>query len=306
MNIVKKFNIIVISYLLVVSFIGLVTLSSNQAKAQSDYSLYDAAITYSYITVTIQGEYDGDSIFVNLATGDGFFFGRCIEMTATSQVSSTLQITVNLGRQLICRESDIQNMVVTKEYIFTLSSYGTETFTVYAMCMNMYEDAPVAGIYYDLGPVVSGDAYTVVRQILDSDYQDAAGQCSLWAITDNADADYLRDYGATNDDINNAQGILHNAGVSYNLEKGSGEFPLTWIIIILIIIIVVVILVIVIFKMSKRKKKVVPAKPSSPVQSVAPVQPASKVQTTPKFCTNCGAPITTGVKFCTECGHPVL
>lgn len=301
MNTLKKFNIIVISYLFIISVIGMVTLSSNEAEAQSNYSLYDAAVNYDYVTVTIQGDYSGSTSYFNLETGDGIFFGRCIEMKATSTVSRTIQITVNLGRRLICRESDIQNMVVTKEHTITLSSYETKTFTVYAMCMNMYEDAPVAGIYYDLGSVVSGDAYNVVREISDSDSsQDAAGQCALWAVTDSADGDYLRQYGASGDELNNAQGILDDAGISYNIEQGSGGIPLIWIIIIAIVIIVVVILIIVLIVMSKRKKRMVPVQPGPPVQSEPPAQ------TTPMFCKNCGASLKTGVKFCTECGHQVL
>jgi len=310
MNTFKKSNIIVISYLLIISVAGLVILTSNEAEAQSNYSLYDAAVNYDYITVTIQGDYSGSTSYFNLETGDGIFFGKCIELEVTNTVSTTLHITVNLGRRLICRESGIQNMVVTKEHTFTLSSYETETFTVYAMCMNMYEDAPVAGIYYDLGSVCSGDAYNAVNKISSSTSQNAAGQCALWAVTDSADGDYLREYGASDNDLNSAQGILDDADISYNIEEGSRGIPLIWIIVIVIIVIVVILIVIIVMlKQKKRRLPAPPVQPIPPVQSGPPVQPAPPVQpeppvqTTPKFCTNCGATSKPGVKFCTECGH---
>lgn len=194
---------------------------SDDAFGQQSYSLslYDAYVTNGWVLPDIQGAYSGSDTYVNLETGNGVFFGRCIEIEVQNLVDATLYITVNLGRILECTESGIQNMVVTQDYSFTLLPYETETINVYAMCMNMYEDSPVEYVYYDLGPICNGDVYDVVTEISESGSQDAAGQCSVWAVTDSADGDYLRNYGASDDDIYSAQGILDNAGVSYNIEQ---------------------------------------------------------------------------------------
>ena len=313
----KKFSIILVSYLLIISILGTIFIYSDEVEAQSSYSLYDAAITYEHISVTIQGAYGGTGYF-SLDNGNGVFFGKCIEMEVENKISSTLYLTVNLGRQLICRESSIQNMGVTENYYFTLYSYEKKTITVNAMCMNMYEDAPVEGAYYDLGPICSGDAYDVISEIGSINSQDASGQCALWAVTDNADGDYLRNYGADDDDVNKAQGILDAAGVNYNIESGGGGFTLSLIFILFMIIIIVVsiaIVIVVVLKLKKRTSHPPPAPIVQPNQTVQPtpsVQPSQPVQqkplepsdqTTTKFCTYCGSPVPPGSKFCEKCGQ---
>ena len=305
----KKFNLVLISFLLIINILGTIFIFSNEVEAQTSYSLYDATITYEYISVTIQGAYSGTGYF-SLDNGNGIFFGKCIEMEVKNEISSTLYITVKLGRQLICRDSSIQNMGVTENYYFTLYSYETKTITVNSMCMNMYEDAPVKGSYYDLGPICSGDAYDVISEISSSNSQDASGQCALWAVTDNADGEYLRNYGADDDDINKAQGILDVVGINYNIESGGGGFSLNFIFILaLIIIVIVVVVVIVILKLKKRTPKPPPApivQPYQPVPSIQPIQeesPEPSVQSTPKFCTYCGSPLAPGTKICEKCGN---
>ena len=294
----KKLNIVLICYILIIGTFGMVIIPSDDARAQSAWSLYDAA-AQGYVSVYAQGDYEGESAYVNLETGDGIFFGECIEMTVSNELSVALEIEVNLGRQLICQESGIQNMVVTEEYSFTLDADRTISFTVNAMCMNMYEDAPVYGVYYDLGSLASGQVLGAVNQISSSDSQDASGQCALWAVTDSADGDYLRQYGATDNDINKAQALLDAAGIGLNIDQGgaAGGINLGDPLILVIIIIVIVVVILLMIILLKRKT------PRAPVQRAQPAKQVQQKQPAAKFCTGCGAPLKSTDKFCTGCGQ---
>ena len=187
------------------------------------YTLYEAA-TYSYVDVYIQGAYSGYGGSFDLNNGDGVFYGRCVKVEVTSNIDEFITISVELGRKLICHDYEVQDLVVTKSYTFSLYSHQTTTFYLYAMCIDMHLDAPSEGIYYDLGTLASGDLYSVVKEISDSGNQGKSGQCAVWAVTDYAAEDDLKAYGASTYDIDRAQTILDDASVSYSIkENDSGD-----------------------------------------------------------------------------------
>lgn len=243
----KGFSIILASFLITGGFAGLIIFSFDIIEQQNSfresgedgdlssdltfqpyygetYSLYDAVVTYSYVSAHIQGAYSGYTTSFNLDNGNGVFFGQCIDIELTSLVDTMIYVNVELGRIFVCKEYGVQDMIVTKSYEATLWDGDTGTITVYAMCADMLEDAPMAGVYYDLGSKCTGSTYDVVSYISGNSYQGASGQCALWAVTDDADVDYLQAYGASSTDLNQAQGILDNVGISKNISPSGGLF----------------------------------------------------------------------------------
>ena len=195
------------------------TSPDTKSTRAASYTLYDVANIYSYADIYIQGAYSGYETSFSLNNGNGVFYGKCVEVDITSTVDKTISITVQLGRKLICHDDDVQDLVVTKEYEFTLYSHQKKTFTLYAMCIDMHYDAPGDGIYYDLGSIATGNLYNVIQQISSTNHQDKAGQSAVWAVTDYATEEDLKAYGASDYDIDRAQALLDDAGVQYTLKK---------------------------------------------------------------------------------------
>ena len=177
-------------------------------------TLYEA-IRNDYVIALIEGAYSGYEESFDLTNGYGVFYGPCISVWVSSLVDETLVITVKLGRYLIPDDYDVQNMMITKEYTFTLEAYENTTLTLYAMCIEMHDYVPSEGEFFDLGSLATGYLYDLVCEIEDNYAQDAAGQAAIWAITDHATEEDLREMGADTYVLKRAQALLDDADVPY-------------------------------------------------------------------------------------------
>lgn len=298
MNNKKNIRKMIVFYISFTGLLATIIIFSPNSMAYTS-NLYDAENS-GYVDLTIEGAYDiqSDYEYITLDNGNGVFYGQCIEFTVThnNMIDESLYLTINHGRKLICQEYGVQDMIVTQDHTFYLTPGETETFKIYAMCMDMYEDAPLRGYYYDLGYMITGNILSVVSEINSRASQNAAGQCALWAVTDDAEGYYLSDFGASSQELDEAQDILDNAGVDYVIGPGHTDYTLIIIIVVVIIIIVVVIIILLV---------VLYKKPNTPnVQpNVDNIQQRSQEKNNErKFCQHCGKPLERSINFCINCG----
>ena len=283
------------------------------------YTFYEANYE-DYADVTVIGSYSGYSTSFDFSNGNGVFYGRCIEISVVSFSSSTLYLSMERGTFLMPDSNSVQRMVVTQDVSLTISSFSSESITIYAMCTEMHDDIPAYEDFTISTSHATGNLESVVDEIYDTGSQNAAGQCAVWAVTDSAEKSDLEAYSASSSQINDAQDILDGADVNIKIVSGFSDYLVPLVIVIVIIIVIVVVVVAV---RAKPKTSTSPP-PISPYGSVqppppqyqapppaigyAPIPPPSMGTSnvpdkpTQTFCGGCGKQIPFDSTSCQYCG----
>lgn len=182
------------------------------AQAQDEQNL---ASTGWMVTKHITGSYSGSQTEFTLTNGDGVFYGQCISVEMTSNVDYSLTITYDSGQVLRADDSEVQDMIVTGDYTWTLDAMQTKTVTISAFCMEMHDYAPGKDWTFS---VTDRQGSTELNYICDriqaGSCSYVVGQCSIWYITDWASKEELVDMGATEYQLEQAASVLESAGTT--------------------------------------------------------------------------------------------
>jgi hypothetical protein len=164
-----------------------------------------SAIDSSLINVEIEGFY-GKSKF-RPVDNTGSYFGQCITITIENETDSILIIEMPVGSILKCKDTTVQDMIITKQFALYLYPKRKKGFLMYAMCGEISDAAPGAGIFYDYGGLASSEVVKTAQMIQEKNIQNIIGQHTMWAVRNDADSTKLLHYGAT---LSSLQTIVNN------------------------------------------------------------------------------------------------
>jgi hypothetical protein len=150
------------------------------------YSIIDA-INKKLIKVTVSGRgYTNDN--------SSSYWGKCINLHIKNLTYGKIEIKMESGRKLKCVYDSIQDMIITKTEMISLSPNESSDFTIYAMCGELRNSVPSTSSFFKFGSVVDGQLLKVVKMIEELDVQNDAGQAAVWVFTDNMSPDNIKTY----------------------------------------------------------------------------------------------------------------
>lgn len=154
---------------------------------------------------------------------NGQYFGKCMTMQIQSITNETLELEIKNGLMLMCEDTSIQDMIITKPTYLTLLPNQSKTIKLYAMCSELHNGMPFEGVVYTIGEMADAELVAITEIAAKMFMQNVVGQGAVWAYTDNATEDDLRLYGATDASLPLTIEILNKAGVVTNINPSSEE-----------------------------------------------------------------------------------
>lgn len=175
----KKVVFIIITSILIINF-------SFGSVSVNPYSIVDA-INKKLIKVTVSGRgYVNDN--------PSAYWGKCINLHIKNLTYGKLDIKMESGRKLKCVYDSVQDMIITRTEMISLSPNESSDFTIYAMCGELRNSVPSTTSLYKFGSVSEGALYKVIKMIEELEVQNDAGQAAVWVFTDNMSPDNIRTY----------------------------------------------------------------------------------------------------------------
>jgi hypothetical protein len=150
------------------------------------------ALRKKLISVTIHGVKKNKKSFLSHN-----YYGPCLQLEVENLTDSTLNLKLETGTTLNCENESVQNMIVTKELVFSLDGKKSDSFKTYAMCIQEHDDSPDEHSVFHLGELADDKLVKFTKIIEKYNFQDAAGQSAVWVFTDNSDTSSIT---ATNRD----------------------------------------------------------------------------------------------------------
>ncbi len=175
-------------YLLLFSFF------TQQASAQS-ITIQDA-MAQKKILYKLSGSFKNDDQEI-FHDADGQYFGKCMTISVFNIYKDTLLLTIDNGLMLMCEDTTVQDMIVTKSIHIDLLPHESKRFRLYAMCTEIKDKMPQETTVYKIG-TFADDKLRAITLMIENEYmQNVIGQGAVWAYTDDATESDLRRYGAT-------------------------------------------------------------------------------------------------------------
>jgi hypothetical protein len=165
-----------------------------------------------HIAIIVRGAFNPNGFQPELKSAH---YGRCIDVKMKNLSDSTVHLVLESGTRLISRDSNAQDMLITKTMYYSLKpDKKIISDRLYAMCGEMHKNAPDMYVYYDVGQKEKGHLLNLTQIIESTQSQDQAGQYALWAVTDKATKKELsEDY----DVLQQSQSLLMMAGIDYDI-----------------------------------------------------------------------------------------
>lgn len=170
------------------------------------------AIDSGFVETVIEGYY-GKSEYQSIDGGGGYY-GQCITMSLRPLVDSMFIVNCPVGSILKCRDTTVQDMIVTKSFYTTMFPEVNRKLLIYAMCGEISDRGPAAGIFYDHGGLAESDVITMASYNEKEYLQDRIGQYCIWSIRNHADSSKLISYGASYKDLKMVAEHIRRAGLS--------------------------------------------------------------------------------------------
>ncbi|MCU0450046.1 MAG: hypothetical protein MUC97_09440 [Bernardetiaceae bacterium] len=146
----------------------------------SDTLTLAAAKETGRLKLSIRGSYNP----ANPQPGVFSHIGECMDARMKNETDSNLVVKVTSGTWLMARDTNAQNMLVTKTSVFTIPPGKRLQAKITALCGEMNKDAPDVYVQYEVGPSAGSDLLALARTIEATGAQTKAGQYALWAVTD--------------------------------------------------------------------------------------------------------------------------
>jgi hypothetical protein len=115
------------------------------------------------------------------------YYGQCLQIDVKNLTDSALTLSLETGRILDCDHDSIQNMMITRQLVFTLDGNKSDTYKAYAMCVQETKASPDAHASYQIGDFADKNLLAFSKIIEKYNFQDNAGQNAVWVFTDNND-----------------------------------------------------------------------------------------------------------------------
>jgi len=111
-------------------------------------------------------------------------YGKCLQMTLKNQTPHPLNVSLEVGRLLVPKDSNVQNMLVTKPIDFVLLPGKELTQDVYAMCAQRHDGSPSSSSDFSSGRMGNDKLQKIARFIDKYHLHNAAGQAAVWSVSD--------------------------------------------------------------------------------------------------------------------------
>ncbi|MCS6933552.1 MAG: hypothetical protein NZM35_00190 [Chitinophagales bacterium] len=111
-------------------------------------------------------------------------YGPCLAMHLSNTSSGRIAINLKHGYVLVPDDTNVQNMMVTKDITFTLEANQYKRFRIFAMCVEASNAAPQEKSLFKLGKRAEGNLLAIAEYINRKNYQNRAAQQAVWCITD--------------------------------------------------------------------------------------------------------------------------
>lgn len=176
------------------------------------------AIDNGMLELKISGAYNPET-FYEVVDKDGVHYGKCMAISLKSKIDSAVLLRLDCGTQLIPFITSVQTMIVTQKAVFPL--YPNEPYATrfYAMCGQLHDDAPDIETTFRIGELADTRLVKLANYLEDNYIQNVIGQHAMWALTDEADFEELKKYGADNISIAKTKEILKNLDLETKLTS---------------------------------------------------------------------------------------
>lgn len=168
---------------------------TQQMSAQS-ISIQEAA-AQKKILYKLSGSWKNNKEKEKYLDADGQYFGKCMKINIHSISKDTLYLDIDNGLMLMCEDTTVQDMIVTKSVHIDLLPGETQSFRLYAMCTEIKDGMPEDIRVYKIGNLADDKLRAITVTIENKYMQNVIGQGAVWAYTDHATESDLRRYGAT-------------------------------------------------------------------------------------------------------------
>lgn len=176
----------------------------------------------NFIKLKIQGLY-GFETYKNL-DHSGAYFGECLALDIQNITDTVLVLTIPVGTYLICEDTSIQNMVVTKTAQIELTNYVNNKYKLFAMCGEIHDGVPQKGNYYTIDGFAEEEVVRLARVIEERKAQNHEGQIAMWAVANNVDSLELIEY-MSNKEIDPVLELLEAADVKVKFNEHLQNAP---------------------------------------------------------------------------------
>ena len=174
------------------------------------------AINKGMLELKICGAYD-PRFYYEVLDREGVHYGKCMAIVLKSNIDSFVLLKLDCGTLLVPTDSTVQTMLVTHNTELPLYPGQTYSTRFYAMCTQLHNKAPNTGTTFAIGNIADSSLLRLANY-LDSNYiQNILGQHALWAITDQADFEELKVYGADSNSIIKTVSILNELNLTTKL-----------------------------------------------------------------------------------------
>ena len=168
------------------------------------------------LELKICGSYDR-RFFYEVLDGEGVHYGKCMAIVLKSKIDSFVFIKLDCGTLLIPDDSMVQTMLVTNDAEFPLYPGQTYSTRFYAMCAQIHDKAPDIETIFRIGEMADSNLLRLANY-LDANYlQNMLGQHAVWAMTDQADFEELKKYGADSNSVIKTKEILNELNLTTKL-----------------------------------------------------------------------------------------
>lgn len=184
----------------------------------------EEAIKQNRVDYIITGSWDyNDS--KEIFDADGQYFGKCMTISIRNTNNDTILLAIENGLLLMCEDTTVQDMLITKSIYVYLYPRQRKSFQMYAMCSEIHDAMPAKQIKYRVGEKAKKELVDISEVIAEMYMHNIAGQGAVWAFTDNASEKDLRNYGATNRSLEISIEILNRANVHTSINPEIIEEP---------------------------------------------------------------------------------
>lgn len=123
--------------------------------------------------------------------GLGGFSGKCLEIIIKNTSNEILNLEIPAGQIFASKDSNVQDLVITKGRSLALGAQGQKRADFYAMCTQAKNIAPGQGEEFKLGKKAEPALFRLVQKIDQGNYQNSTAQSAVWAISDREDVRYI-------------------------------------------------------------------------------------------------------------------
>lgn len=116
--------------------------------------------------------------------GNGGHTGQALKIQLVSKHKKDLDLSLPAGMRFKSEDEGIQDLILTRAHQTVLAANSKKTLTLYAMCTQRHNMGPAEGNLFAYNGIAEGNLLKVAQYISQKNYQNDAGQASIWAITD--------------------------------------------------------------------------------------------------------------------------